>query len=67
MKNEWVKLNPLTMCYETPDGTAVPVELSEKHQCLADVLYISWLRAEQRKKIAKPRVNPNTQTQKQAR
>ena len=67
MKNEWVKLNPLTMCCETPDGTVVSVELAENQQSLADVLYIALLRKKQREKIAKPRVNPNTQTQKQAR
>ncbi len=67
MRDEWVKLNHLTGCYETPDGTVIAAELAENQQCLADVLYIALLREKQREKNAQPRVNPYTQTQKQAR
>lgn len=59
MEKEWVSFNPLTNCYETPDGTSIAAELAENQECLADVFKIACMRSEQRKKIEEPRVNPN--------
>jgi hypothetical protein len=47
-KREWVKFNPLTQTYDTPDGTKVAAELVDNAQCLADVLHIATIRAQQR-------------------
>jgi hypothetical protein len=50
----WVVFNHLTQCYETPDGTSVAAELCDNVECLADVLRIASIRAEQRKAVARP-------------
>ena len=46
--SRWVTYNPLTATYDTPDGTAVAAELVESVQCMADLLNIAQIRAEQR-------------------
>lgn len=50
---EWVRFNPLTYSYDTPDGTHIPAELADSVQCLADVVRIAQLRDQQRA-TAKP-------------
>lgn len=50
---EWVRFNPLTDTYDTPDGTHIPAELADSVECLADVLRIAQLRDQQRA-TAKP-------------
>ena len=57
--DEWVRYNHLTACYETKDGTVVGAELFQNIQCLADVLYISILRSEQRKTMAEAKERNN--------
>lgn len=47
--SQWVRFNPLTQSYETPDGTTVPAELADNVQSLADVLAICAIRERQRK------------------
>jgi hypothetical protein len=49
----WVRFNPLTSCYETPDGTQSAVELVDTAQCLADVLHIADIRSRQRETATK--------------
>jgi len=49
----WVRYNPATATYDTPDGTRVAAELVDNVACLADVLYIALIRKEQREAIAK--------------
>ena len=49
----WVKFNPMTMTYDTPDGTHVAAELAESVQCLADVLQIAAVREAQREDAAR--------------
>lgn len=44
----WVRFNPLTQTYDTPDGTAVACELVDNAQTLADVLQIASIREKQR-------------------
>ena len=44
----WVRYNPRTATYDTPDGTAVAAELVENVQCLADVFHIATTREKQR-------------------
>ena len=44
----WIVFNHLTQTYDTRDGTKVAAELVENQQCLADVLYVSSIRQEQR-------------------
>jgi hypothetical protein len=44
----WVRYNPMTATYDTPDGTSVPAEIVDSACCLADVLRISLIRAAQR-------------------
>tara|TARA_R110000868_G_scaffold215878_1_gene466021 strand:+ start:306 stop:644 length:339 start_codon:yes stop_codon:yes gene_type:complete len=48
-KREWVTYSPVTVTYDTPDGTSVAAELVDNAQCLADVLHISLIRGQQRK------------------
>lgn len=50
----WVQFNHLTQMVETRDGTKVAVELTDTAQCLADFLYISIIRREQRIAKATP-------------
>jgi phage terminase large subunit-like protein len=45
---KWVKYNPLTATYDTPDGTSVAAEVVDSVQCLADVLHIAQIRADTR-------------------
>jgi hypothetical protein len=49
----WIKYNPLTATYDTPDGTEIPEELANNVLCLTDVLYIAQMREKQRAAIAK--------------
>lgn len=49
----WVRFNPATQTYDTPDGTRVAVELVDSVVCLADVLRIACIREDQRAAIAK--------------
>lgn len=49
--NEWVKFNPLTATYDTPDGTKVPEELADNAQSIADLLHTADVRAQQRAAI----------------
>lgn len=44
----WIRYNPLTSTYDTRDGTCVAAELVDNAQCLAHVLRIYQIRAEQR-------------------
>jgi len=44
----WVQYNPMTMTYDTADGTQVAAEVVENVQCLAEVLNIAAIRSEQR-------------------
>lgn len=44
----WVLFNPLTQCYETPDGTCVAAEVIENTECMADFLRIAIIREKQR-------------------
>lgn len=53
IQKPWVQFNHLTGTYDTPDGTRVASELADNVQCLADVLYISLIRENQREAIAK--------------
>ncbi len=46
--DQWVKYNPLTATYDTPDGTKVAQELADSAECLADVLHIANVREKQR-------------------
>lgn len=48
-REQWVKFNPLTQAYETPDGTAVAAELADNVHSLADVLAICAIRERQRR------------------
>jgi hypothetical protein len=50
--DDWVRYNPATATYDTPDGTSVAAEIVENACCLADVLRIARLREEQRAAIA---------------
>ncbi len=50
--DQWVRYNPMTATYDTPDGTSIPAELYENVSCLADVLHIAAIRAKQRAAIA---------------
>lgn len=47
-QDEWVKYNPLTRTYDTPDGTTVSAELVDGACCLLDFLHIADVRAKQR-------------------
>ena len=51
MRTDWVKYNPLMHTYDTPDGTMVSAELVDSAQCMADVLHIANIRAQQRKNM----------------
>ena len=51
MYDDWIRLDVRTNEYVTGDGTRVAAELVETASCLADVLYISYLRSEQRKEM----------------
>ena len=60
MYDDWIHLDVRTNEYVTGDGTRVAAELVETACCLADVLYISYLRSEQRKEMkngSNPRSN----------
>lgn len=46
--DDWVRFNPLTHTYDTPDGTKVAAEVADSVQCLADVLHIAAIRERQR-------------------
>jgi hypothetical protein len=52
-QESWVQFNHLTQTYDTRDGTKVSAALVDNVQCLADVLYISLIRENQREAIAK--------------
>lgn len=45
---QWVRFNPLTNSYDTPDGTRIAAELVDSVKGLADILYIAGIRANQR-------------------
>lgn len=45
---EWVRYNPTTDTYDTPDGTKVAAFLVDSTQSLLDVLHIADIRARQR-------------------
>lgn len=47
-QDQWVKYNPLTATYDTPDGTKVAQELADSAECWADVLHIANVREKQR-------------------
>ena len=47
----WVRYNPLTHTYDTPDGTRVAAELIDNVQCLADVIRIAGIREKQRAEL----------------
>lgn len=49
----WVRYNPSTDTYDTPDGTKVGAELCDNVECLADILHIATVREDQRRAIAK--------------
>jgi hypothetical protein len=49
---EWVRYNPQTHTYDTPDGTRIAAELADNVRCLADVLYIAGIRQQQREVLA---------------
>ena len=51
--NVWVKWNPLTQTYDTPDGTSVAGELVNNAQTMLDALRIATIRGQQRAAIAK--------------
>ena len=58
--DDWIRLDVRTNEYVTGDGTRVAAELVETASCLADVLYIAYLRSEQRKEMkngSNPRPN----------
>lgn len=55
-----VKFNYLTMTYDAQDGTRVAAEIVDSAQCLADVLRVAQIRAEQRS--AKPQAQLNSAT-----
>lgn len=60
MDDDWIHLDTRTNEYVTGDGTRVAAELVETASCLADVLYIAYLRSEQRKEMkngSNPRPN----------
>ena len=57
-RHDWVKYNPRTATYDTPDGTSVAAELVDNVQCLSDVLHIAQIRANQRAEQRSKR--PNT-------
>lgn len=48
----WVRYNPLTHTYDTPDGTRVAAELVDSVACMADVLHIAGIREKQRRAFA---------------
>jgi len=48
----WIFYNISTDTYDTPDGTQVPAFLVDTANCLADVMYISILRRDQRNEPA---------------
>ncbi len=48
----WVRYNPNTVTYDTPDGTEIPAERTDNVECLADVFYIAHVREKQRAAIA---------------
>lgn len=48
----WVRYNPSTDTYDTPDGTKVGAELCDNAECLADILHIATVREGQRRAIA---------------
>ncbi len=48
MDDDWIHLDVRTNEYVTGDGTRVAAELVETASCLADILYIAYLRSEQR-------------------
>ena len=45
---EWVRHNPLTQTYDTPDGTQVAIEVVDNAQSLLDVFHVSSMRERQR-------------------
>ena len=47
-RKEWVRYNPLTHAYETPDGTRVAAELVDDATGMVDLFYIATIRARQR-------------------
>ena len=47
----WVRYNPNTATYDTPDGTKIPAELADSVECLADAFYIAQVREKQRAAI----------------
>ncbi len=51
MDDDWIHLDVRTNEYVTGDGTRVAAELVETACCLADILYIAYLRSEQRKEM----------------
>lgn len=51
MDDDWIHLDVRTNEYVTGDGTRVAAELVESASCLADILYIAYLRSEQRKEM----------------
>lgn len=51
--DDWVQFNPMTMTYDTKDGTKVAAELFCGPESLAGYLYIAQIRAEQRAARAK--------------
>ena len=44
----WVKYNPLTATYDTPDGTKIAQEVADNVSSLADVLHVANIREGQR-------------------
>ena len=48
VESKWVTFNPITMTYDTPDGTSVVAEVVDDAQCFADVLRIAQIRETQR-------------------
>lgn len=52
-RNSWVSYNDKTATYDTPDGTSVAAEVVDGVECLADLLRISNIRAQQRAAIRK--------------